>query len=355
MVNFKCDDQYLKDMDEYTEKIYKKYGTASHTAEREIMIMAQNGNRVAKKMYADMIFYKRILRKNAYRESFGLYLEAADVRIDTDGNWSFGAGAYPLSYWMIAFCLVNYRRGSFIKDCEEISVIERMQTGERMALSVELLCCALSYVTIPGALNLIGRILYEAGNDTELFDILKHTFSKCIEGKDYAGVYVKEGALGSINGCCDASELFYKEAAKEGYVYASNNLALKEADRIITLAETSDKDAVKEAVDSYVGYLKLSADRFEPYAANRLGLFYMTGEVICNNGRIVLKEYIDRSTAREYFGKATVYLTPDSAWAFYNLIKYFHTEYDNNIELMNEHMDYIKELNPTVYNIAMEL
>ncbi len=355
MVNFRYDDQYLRDMDEYTEKVYKKYGTASHTAEREIMIMAQNGNRVAMKMYADMLFYKRILRRNAYREAFGLYLEAADVRVNTDGKWSFGSSAYPLSYWMIAFCLVNYRRSSFIKDCEEIPVIEVMKTGERMSLSVELLCCALEYVMIPGALNLIGRILYEAGNDKEMFDLLKHTFSECIEGKDYAGIYVKEGALDSMNACCDASELFYKEAAKEGYVYASNNLALKEADRIIALYETGEKDTLKEAVDSYVRYLKLSADRFEPYAANRLGLFYMTGEVIGRNGRTVLKEFTDRAAAREYFGKATVYLTPDSAWAFYNLIKYYHTEYDNNIELLNEHMDYIKELNPEVYNIAMEL
>jgi hypothetical protein len=29
--------------------------------------------------------------------------------------------------------------------------------------------------------------------------------------------------------------------------------------------------------------------------------------------------------------------------------------YEKDIDLMNEHMDYIKELNPEVYSIAMDL
>ena len=50
-----------------------------------------------------------------------------------------------------------------------------------------------------------------------------------------------------------------------------------------------------------------------------------------------------------------MYPDANSAWAYFNLIKYFHKDYDTNIDLLNEHMDCIKELNPAVYDIAMEL
>ena len=51
----------------------------------------------------------------------------------------------------------------------------------------------------------------------------------------------------------------------------------------------------------------------------------------------------------------TKYPDSNSAWAYFNLIKYFNKSYANNLELLNEHMDYIKELNPEVYDIAIEL
>ena len=40
---------------------------------------------------------------------------------------------------------------------------------------------------------------------------------------------------------------------------------------------------------------------------------------------------------------------------YFNLIKYFHKDYDTNIDLLNEHMECIKELNPAVYDVAIEL
>ncbi len=82
----------------------------------------------------------------------------------------------------------------------------------------------------------------------------------------------------------------------------------------------------------------------------------MTGEIHASDGGCAISHsHINRSLAREYFLKATKYPDSNSAWAFYNLIKYFHKDYDNNIELMNEHMDCIKQLNPRVYDLAIEL
>ncbi len=115
-------------------------------------------------------------------------------------------------------------------------------------------------------------------------------------------------------------------------------------------------DDITEHVNAFVHYLTISADRYEPYAANRLGLFYMTGEVRSSSGDTVhLHDYINIPFAKKYFQKALVYPDANSAWAYFNLIKYFHKDYDTNIDLLNEHMECIRELNPVVYDIAIEL
>ena len=145
-------------------------------------------------------------------------------------------------------------------------------------------------------------------------------------------------------------------AAREGYVYACNNLAAKEAERIVSLGNTSPEDPdIEEHILKYTDYLKLSADKYEPYAANRLGLFYLNGEIKSSSGKIARRDHINFPLAKEYFKKATVYPDANSAWAFFNLIRYFHKDYEKNLDLLNEHMEYIKELNPEVYDLAIEL
>lgn len=340
MGRFRCDDTYMDDMSEYTEGVFKKFGASSRSAEREIMILAEEGNTVALKLYADMIFYKRILRKNAYRDSFSLYLKSAGLSVSDSGEWLISERAYPLSYWMLAFCLVNYRRGSFLIKCESIDIIDRMTLPERLSMAIELAMASLQHAVIPGALNLIGRILYDASKDPELYDELKDVIEENIPIK---------------SSLADMAEEYFKEAARKGYVYAANNLAAGEADRISEMDDDTDPGELSAAVDRYVEYLKMSADRYEPYAANRLGLFYMTGEITGKGGTSRYKDYLNSALAKEYFNKATVCPDANSAWAFFNLIKYFHKDYDNDIEHMNEHMDYIRELNPHVYGLAMEL
>ena len=340
MNRFRCDGSYEDDMYEYTEGVFKKYGASSRSAEREIMILAEEGNTVALKLYADMIFYKRIFRRNAYRDAFSLYLRSAGISISETGEWEISERAYPVSYWTIAFCLVNYRRGSFLIKCEAIPIIDSMTVSERLSAAIELAVSSLQHAVIPGALNLIGHILYVLSKDDRLYEDLKDMIE--------ANIPIKSSLA-------DMAEEYYKEAARKGYVYAANNLAAREADRILQMEKEADGEAFKSAVDRYAEYLKMSADRYEPYAANRLGLLYMTGEIRGREGVVICKEYTDAVLAKEYFNKATVCPDANSAWAYFNLIKYFHKDYDNDIEHMNEHMDYIKELNPYVYGLAMEL
>ncbi len=352
---FNCDGSYEKDLREYNEEILLKYGVASQTAERETMCLADSGNTVALKLYADMFFYKKILRKNPYRDAFTLYMKSAGISVKENGEWVSEGASYPLSFWVIGYYLVNYDRESFLKKCERIDIIDRLSRAERLSYALNLAISCINHVSAAGAVNLIGRILKEVSGDYGLFNALKTMIEEGVSEKDFPIISLSTGRIETAEECAEAAEDFFLCAAREGYVYACNNLAAREAEHIIEMDRAGKTgDELKASIMKYVSYLKLSADKYEPYAANRLGLFYVTGEIRGASDTLHYREYIDTSLAREYFEKATVYPDANSAWAFYNLIHYFHKSYDNNIELMNEHMEYIRELNPEVYDIAME-
>ncbi len=356
MNRFVCGDGYKEALRAYTEEVLEKNGIASQSSERETICMADEGNIAALKFYADMVFYKKLLRRNPYREAFCLYMQSAGITVNEAGEWSCSGLSYPLSFWSIGYCLVNYRRESFLKDCEVIDVIEKMSLNDRLSIALELAASCITYVDSAAAANLIGRILHEASENDELFTALRPVILEAISGHDFPKISLEAQSINDREQCYLAAEKFFQKAAQNGYVYASNNLAAREADRISAMSkEGQDESVIRESILRYIEYLKLSADKYEPYAANRLGLFYVTGEIKGASGTYVNRSYIDTALAKEYFKKAVVYPNENSAWAFFNLIKYFHKDYDSNIELTNEHMDYIKALNSRVYDIAMEL
>ncbi|MCR5357548.1 MAG: hypothetical protein K6E63_09140 [Lachnospiraceae bacterium] len=356
MNKFECDESYKADMKEYMEKIVEKYGISSQSAEREIMCMADMGNKVAAKLYADMVFYHKILRRNPYKEAFSLYLRSADIKISDNGSFISGVKSYPLSFWNIGYYLVNYRKASFLEKCESIDIIDKMPYNERLKAALELSAACITYTDAPGAINLIGRILLEAGSADDKFSALKPVIQRCIAEREFDRISLRTGDINCMEDCLREANNFFTVAAAAGYVYACNNLAAGEAGNIVRLdSQGADKEEIEEAVERYKEYLRLSADKYEPYAANRLGLFYMTGEIEADGHKVTYRDKIDQALAKEYFKKATQYPDANSAWAFFNLIKYFHKDYDTNIELMNEHMDYIRMLNEKVYDIAMEL
>lgn len=359
---FSCDQEYLKDFDDYVGKVVSKYGFSSQSAEREIISLAYQGNTVALKTYGDLLFYKKIFRKNPYREAFKLYLKGAGIDTETGNNTTH---AYPLAYWSVGYYLVNYRRESFLKKCERIDYIENMGMSDRLLNALELAYACICNMEAPGAINLIGRILAEAAGNEEIFLYLKERLNFCLANPELVKI-TKVCRVSSSEDCTNAAEAYFMTAADMGYVYSCNNLALREAGRILKLCDEyghkygdkADRE-IPEHIDKYIHYLKMAADKYEPYAANKLGLFYLNGEIKGSGAdgdkKVTFREYADGTRAKEYFLKATVYPDSSSAWAFFNLIKYFPKDYDNNIELMNEYMDSIKELNPTVYDIAIEL
>ncbi len=353
---FKCSSRYKDDIEEYTGQILTKTGISSPIAQREIMVMADSGNTVACKLYADLIFYRKIFRKRPYAEAFSLYLRSAGLCIDEEGGFKVTGDSYPLSFWSLGYYLMNYRRGSLLSKCEEIPAIEGMSYAGRLSAALYLAASCILSLSAPGALNLTGRILDEAGSDDELFAALKDDISKALNTEPFPGLSFEVFACDNRADCLSLSEKFFKEAADTGYIYACNNLAAKEAERIVVLSSSNaPKEEISESLERYISLLKLSADKYEPYAANRLGLFYINGEIKSGDKKAVFRDHTDTALAKQYFEKATVYPDSNSAWAYYNLIRYFHRDYDRNITLLNEHMDLIRLLNPAVYDLAIEL
>ena len=314
-----CDGSYVKDQ-EALDIIYEKYGYTSPSAERELICLALSGNRAALRSYADLLFYRKIKCHSSYGKAFSLYLQAADVTLSANGGKCGGSGD-PHAYFSIGYYLTNYKCESVLKKCETIDEIEAIDTDTRYELALDFALASLDYCKSPAAINLIGRITGE-----------------------------RPSLLAKLEGNMSAED-YFEEAAEGGYVYACNNLAAKEADLIVNGCEDVD-----EHINSFVHYLTISADRLEPYAANRLGLFYMLGEIRSSDGRKeYFRDYINIPFAKKYFQKAIVYPDSNSAWAYFNLIKYFHKDYDTNLDLLNEHMECIRQLNPKVYDEAIEL
>ncbi len=338
LISMIWDESYLNDLNTYTEEVVARAGVSSRSAEREVIYMAEKGNLVCTKLYGDMIFYKKIHVPHAQTEAFNLYMAASGLTVMENGEWRQKGPAYPQAYWMVAYYLMNYKRESDLKDGETNPVLDALPLAKRFGMAAELTRACLAKSQVPGALNLMGRILKEASREQELYEAVNESLS-----------------FASPEEMKQASVAYYEAAADAGYAYACNNLAASEAERIVELSEAGKTEEIPAVVDRYLRWLKSSADRFEPYAANRLGLFYRTGEVRGTNGTVHLREYTNAELGREYFYKAVKYPEKSSAWAYFNLLKYYHQDYDNNIDLMNEHMERIKELNPEVYDIAIEL
>ena len=347
---------YENDMREYTEGVLAKYGVSSKSAEREIICMAESGNAVAKNFYADLVYNQKILRKRPFRDAFYLYMDSAGIDVDFLGEWNSDGTAYPMAFWSVGYYLVNYKRGAALKICENIPEIDILTLEKRLAMALELAVACIDHEAVPGAINLVGRILQEASESDEMFSALGPVINKVLEGRTFTGISESIVHIESREKCAEISESFFVSAAQEGYVYACNSLAAREAERIVIAVNSGAKnEEVTENIINYICYLKIAADRLEPYAANRLGLFYINGEIKSGEKSAVFREYVDHSLAYEYFKKATIYPDSNSAWAYLNLMKYFHKDYDVDIDLMNEHMDYIKMLSKEVYDIAMDL
>ena len=371
ITTFECTDKYKHCFDEYTRLVTEKYGVSSESGDRETMYLASVGNCAAKKAYADLVFFRHIPTSDNYGKAFSLYLEAADITVDESGNSKCGGNGVPQAFAMIAYYLYNYKRDGHVKSCKTIEAIENLGNGnilERIRISLYLSVSCLCYVKMPMAINLIGRILDEASRSDSVFDYIKEDINALLVSNTSVDSDNYKDEISGLEECRKASDFYYNLAASNGYVYACNNLATREADIIVGLCHEQEKegadlhditaspsDEIKEHIEKYLGFLTVSAKKFEPYASNKLGLFYISGEIIDKKKeKVFFRSYCNSSLAKEYFINATLYPNKNSAWAYYNLIKFFPKDYSTNIDLLGEHMGCIKRLDPAVYDLAIE-
>lgn len=363
MNNFYTDGSFMEDFRIYTDLI-QKFGASSPISEREVISLAEEGNVVALKAYGDLFFNHKVMRKYPYRDAFSKYLSASGITFAVNGGWQSSGKSYPTAFWMVGYYLFTYHMDGLLLNCESIPAIERLTRPERLAMALQLAKACIDSAPAPGAYNLIGRILTELSEDAALSAEMDLDLESLLTELHHTPITTV------------ANDYFVK-AAECGYVYACNNLATREISSLLTLEDASDMnrdtnsspdqvtdqvanqiaDQIAEHIKNYIHYLTIAADRFEPYAANRLGLFYLQGQIqVPGESRtLYYKDYCNVQLAKEYFTKATIHPDINSAWAYFNLIKFFPKDYSANIDLLNEHMEYIKQLNPDVYDIAIEL
>ncbi len=363
MNTFYADGSFQEDFRIYTNVI-QKFGASSPLSEREVISLAADGNVVALKAYGDLYFNHKVMRRYPYRDAFDKYLSASGITLSEDGDWQCSGRSYPTAFWMVGYYLFTYHMDGFLLNCEDIPAIEQLTRSARLAMALQLAKACIDSAPAPGAYNLIGRILTELSEDAALSAEMNLDLVSCLPE-------LSRTPLALV-----ANDYFVK-AAECGYVYACNNLATREISSLLILADAykaesntnpssnqvtdsiTDQitDQITEHIKNYIHYLTIAADRFEPYAANRLGLFYLHGEIKVpgESHTLYYRDYCNVQLAKEYFTKATIHPDINSAWAYFNLIKYFPKDYNANIDLLNEHMEYIKQLNPDVYDIAIEL
>ena len=105
------------------------------------------------------------------------------------------------------------------------------------------------------------------------------------------------------------------------------------------MAEEKDNNNKLKYLKDYCDALKKAANQNEPWAANRLGLFYLNGRIPNISPKdlppIESTEFkFSRKIAYEYFKKATeLYIDHSSIWAYANIIINFPEKYLSNKSL----------------------
>ena len=140
---------------------------------------------------------------------------------------------------------------------------------------------------------------------------------------------------------------YFQNAAEQNYIYAYANLANIYLENIF-----DDPEHQTEHMDKYILTLKKQADQYEPWAANKLGLFYLNGEIESRKTgkKLVFSDYIDRNRSFLFFSQATSYFNDtNSGWAYANMIINFPKKYigDEDLSTLKQHLERLKSINNT--------
>lgn len=290
--NFFFGQTYKADRKEFTEQVLCKYGVISDPGMREIYELAEKGNVFALYEYSDMMYYGKNDTKTVnYQKAFDYLERCAGIICPTSSE---KARCNPLALWSLSYIYYNYAPNSGIES-HHILQLEQLDRNSRVETAIKYAKAAYTLNSCPPAQNMLGVISSNEGTEIR---------------KKYDLLMPYE---------------YFSNAAAAGYVYAFNRMALMEATAIFT--DPTNKLA---HLKNYIDHLTSAANKFENWASNRLGYFYLNGEVFCfidgKRYTETFSKYSNRQAALKYF-KATFSNVIDcnSAWGYANMIIYFHS------------------------------
>lgn len=322
-VNFYFGTNYEKDLLEFNEKVTCKYGVISKPGIREIINLAEGSNGKEANIfalyeYADMFYYGS---ENGPSKNINIAFKTYKRISSTSDN----SPCHPLAYWSLAYIYYNYHLPKTeLEHCDIIEEIESMSRLEQLQEAIRYASFAWNLVKNPAAANILGKICTLTDSDVKGIEktIKKAELEPAIE--------------------------YFKKAAAQNYVYAHANLANIYLEEIFLHKE--DKEKQNECLEQYLNTLEAQANQHEPWAANKLGLFYLNGIVQSrktDEEAYEGKKYCSRKKSFYYFSQAITYFNdPHSGWAYANMIINFPEKYieDKDYTKLKLHLKRLAEI-----------
>ncbi len=321
--NFYFGQNYHQQLREYEEQVTEKFGGSSTgPAIRAILRLTEGGTEKAPNIFAlldkaDWYYYGKpecgIMKD--IQKAYDLYEIAAGLEPApfSDDHTI----CHPKALWSLSFILLNYhRKGYGLENCDPIRQIEE-RYGDNLLLRyervIEYAVTADKYLNDKDGecANTLGKIALVSEEECPgITDLRKRSKMR-------------------------SAEEYLSESAEKNYIYAINNLAMLENDKIF-----ADPDNWKQHLNTSIEYLKRGCDLLDPWACNTLGLLYLTGEVqkrkYITFGPRVSTKYVrkrEKDEAFKCFKKASnTFLDHNSGWAIRNLILNYPEYYTENSE-----------------------
>ena len=309
--DFYWEKNYENQLYEFNREVTLKYGLSSKTSIRTIINLAtqkdenKENNIFALYEYADMLFYGRYNLKQDINKAFEIYKSIAGKGI--------GTRRHPLAFWSLAFIYYNYhQKGTILESCVVIEEIEQETRLRQVEKALYYANRAYKLIGHSAAVNMLGKISLLSENDLPGIQMIKTEYN------------------------LKSAEHYFNLAAEGNYVYAYTNLSNIYKNK---MAEEKDNNNKLKYLKDYCDALKKAANQNEPWAANRLGLFYLNSRIPNISPKdlppIESTEFkFSRKIAYEYFKKATeLYIDHSSIWAYANIIINFPEKYLSNKSL----------------------
>lgn len=330
--DFRGSSKVRHDMEEYGERVLRRYGSMTMPAYRTIVGLANAGNVVALTELGELYYNGRLTSgKPQYQKAFRCFLEAAGM---PDENRE---ARYPLACWNMAYILFNYQfrqdlKRAYIYDLQDTkSKLSDREERQKEAIRYCLLGIKLDETCVP-LFNLLGVILdvlesvsTENENQQEA-ESAKNMMKMITQNSDICDFFQKDGII---------PEDFFEYASERNYTEADNNLARRACKKILSAKTNESK---KKHLELALKYFGRASDNFGTWASNKLGEFYRTGIINIffeekeETKQLYFPECQDDYLAKQYYQKAIeIFADEHSAWASIHLLESYYDELEEEV------------------------